>query len=287
MTVVPQLTIAGNNDLASEVARYALASGVANPVYLWRDIRDPLPARTPMIVLAEPDERAGFARAAVESGVIAVSLPLPDPDAELTRAIEAGTLRQLSPLHGLPALDRLHRDARERREGRRYGIYAAHRLPRNHAGRADAALNDLVSFVAALGDGRVEHVRATSADLGESTTGWFVLARFVSGTIATIEVSPVLPDADEPHGEVLIEVTGSEVVLRAEPERQSVEVRASTGVRSYPWYAGPEPSLTGAAMDLLEHGSLDDQMAILDLTRSIEPAAQSDGIVTPPGRTQP
>lgn len=281
MTATPQLTIAGNNDLAAEMSRHALASGTADPVYLWRDARDPLPAPTPVIVLSEMGERASFGRAAIEAGLTVVTLPIPDPEEDLERAVESGQLRQISRLHGVPALSRLHRDARDRQDGRRYGIYAAHRLPANNYQAVPEALREVVAFVATLGDGTLEHVRATTASFGHGTDGWFVLAQFANGTIATLEVSAVLPESDSPHGELLVEVTGSAGVLRAEPERQSVVGQGTNGVIRHPWYADPHGPLLERAMDLVEDDSREGQVAGMKLMRAVGAAAESDGLVRP------
>ncbi len=253
MSNEPTLTIAGNNDLASETARHAIASGVADPVYLWKSIDAPLVSAAPALILADADERAGFARAALGAGIPVVSLPIDNPDDAIVQAMLDGRLRLMSRLHGLPALDRLYTDCEAELYGRRYGVFAAHRLPRNAVQDLEPALCDLVVYVASLIDSPLVRLSATTSNLDTSSTAaWFLLARFADDTIATIEVGAMLPEADDAGGELLVEVTGSDAVLRAEPERQSILVNRSGGHEWMAWYAAAPEFLLRRAVSLLK-----------------------------------
>jgi hypothetical protein len=248
------LTIAGDNDLASESARHAISAGLGDPVYLWRSIQDPLVSAAQVVILADAEERAGFAATALEAGLKVISLPIRDLDDDLTAAIRDGRLQFMSRLHGLPTLARLQHDARPPALGRRYGVFAAHRLPATFADDLDDTVDDLVTYCCSLIDAPLTRISATAADLGTpSTAGWFVLARFADDTIATIEVSAVLPDAGDPNGELTVEVTGSDSVLRAVPEQQSVVINGSQGFQRSAWYADPSAFLLQRATQLLEH----------------------------------
>lgn len=251
MSNQPALTIAGDNDLSTNAARHAIAAVPDDPVYLWRSIADPVVSKAPVVVLADVAERAGFAQAALDAGIPAVSLPIKDPDVDLKQAIADGRLRLMSRLHGLPTLARLQQDAMNGTVGRRYGVFASHRIPVNFADELDDVVDDLVTYCCSLIDAPLSRVSVTTSDLGTpETAGWFILARFADETIATIEVAAVLPEADEPAGELLIEVTGSDAVLRAAPEQQGVLIRGAEGVSRSNWYAEPSDFLLQRATQL-------------------------------------
>jgi hypothetical protein len=264
MSNEPELTIAGNNDLSSDTARHAISSGLADPVYLWRSTEDPLVTQAPVLVLADKDDRQGFARAAIDAGASVISLPILEPDEHVEKSVLDGSLRLMSSLHGLPTIARLIADCQSGAYGRRYGVYAAHRLPRNSSDQLSESIADLGTLVTSLVDSPLNRVSTTEAPFG-----WFVLARFADDTIATIEVSAVLPEVHEPNGELLVEVTGSEAVLRAEPERQSVIVNGNAGYQRMPWYAGPEETLLNHALRLLQQRDLGAQRSALDLLAAI------------------
>jgi hypothetical protein len=280
MSSDPKLTIAGNNDLASDSARHAISSGMADPIYLWRSTEDPIVGTSPIVILADPNERAGFARAALEAGIPAVTLPPSDLDEDLKEAVIDGRIKFMSQLHGLPTLARLAVDCRARQYGRRYGVFAAHRLPRNYAGNLDNALNDLLVYVCTLIDSRLIRVSATLIETEGSSAGWFILARFADDTIATIEVGAFLPRAEDPNGDLLIEVTGSEAVLRAEPERQSVIVNGDAGYQRLPWYADPSQSLLRCAHEILDRDDSDQHVSAFELIRHVGAAASSDEAIS-------
>ena len=284
MSNEPTLTIAGNNDLASETARHAISSGVADPVYLWKSIEAPLVSAAPAIILADADERAGFARAALDAGIPFVSLPIDDPDEAIVQAILDGRLRLMSRLHGLPALDRLYGDCQANLHGRRYGVFAAHRLPRNAIQDLETALCDLVVYVASLIDSPLVRLSATTSNLDTSTTAaWFLLARFADDTIATIEVSAMLPEGDDANGELLVEVTGSDMVLRSEPERQSILVNCPGGHERMAWYAAPPEFLLRRAVSLLTStDSSRSRSALHIMQRRVEAARSERSVPVPP-----
>lgn len=277
MSNQPTLTIAGDNDLATEAARHAISTGSGDPVYLWRTIEDPLVSTAPVVILADGPERAGFARVALDAGLTVVSLPIQNPDEQLEQAIRNGKLRQISRLHGLPTLARLQKDALSGAIGRRYGVFAAHRVPANFAGDLGEMVDDLITCCCTLIDAPLTRVSATRSDLGTpATAGWFILARFADDTIATIEVAAVLPESEDPNGELLIEVTGSDAVLRAAPEQQGVVVNSSSGHQRSAWYADPSGFLLHAANRLLPDGAFTSSVSAMTLMRERFAAAERD-----------
>lgn len=276
MSSEPKLTIAGDNDLASDAARHAISSGLADPVYLWRTIDDPIVGAAAVVILADVPERAGFARSALNAGLPVVSLPIDQPDEQIAQAVFDGGLRFLSSLHGLPTMARLASDCSAGLYGRRYGVFAAHRLPRNAADLVPACLCDLVVYVCSLVESPMVRLSATASTLGGKTTAaWFLLVRFADDTIATIEVGALLPDADESTGELLVEVTGSEAVLRAEPERQAVITVGSDGLQRQSWYAEPSEWILTHAVKLLESSSAPQQRSLSNIWTLLHEAARS------------
>jgi hypothetical protein len=271
----PKLIIAGDNDLASDSARYAISSGQADPVYLWRSMSDPIVAATPVVVLADPAERAEFARTAIDAGLSAVSLPIAEPDERIEQAVLDGKLTFISSLNGLPTIARLVADNQAGVFGRRYGVYAAHRLPRNFVDQLDETLADLTVLVASMIDSPLKQLSATMTPFGR-----FVLARFDDETIATIEVSAVLPPADEPNGELLVEVTGSDAVLRAEPERQSILINSSGRVSRQAWYAEPSEFLLSTALASVNGSPSDASTSALRLSQHLREASASEHSIT-------
>jgi hypothetical protein len=277
MSNAPTLTIAGDNDLASEAAQHAISSGIGDPVYLWRSIEDPLVSKAPVVILADPPERAGFARVVLDAGLTAVTLPLQNPEQNLQQAILDGQLRQMSRLHGLPTIARLQSDVHSGAPGRRYGVFAAHRIPANFADDLEEVVDELITCTCSLIDAPVTRISATRSDLGTSTTaGWFILARFADDTIATIEAAAVLPESDDPSGELLIEVTGSNAVLRAAPEQQGVVVNTASGGFRSSWYAEPSEFLMRRAQPLLERDDRVISVSAMNLIRRRVEAAQME-----------
>jgi hypothetical protein len=275
MSGEPKLTVAGNNDLASEAARHAISSGLADPVYLWRTIEDPLVSTSPVIILADRDERSGFAQIALEAGLSVVSLPISDPDEQLGQAILDGRLNLISSLHGRPTMARLHEDCQSAAFGRLYGVFAAHRLPRNFAAECDAALQDLIVYVCSIIDSSLVRLSVTAA---EGAT--FAITRFADDTIATIEVGALLPESADPNGELLVEVTGSDAVLRAEPERQAVIINGKDGFERQSWYDGPAEWLLNHALNMLGSDNVSQQRPLSNISKLLREAAQSSGAVS-------
>ena len=281
MSNEPNLVIAGDNDLASETARHAISAGMADPVYLWRTTDDPLVSQAPVVILADPPERLGFARMALDAGNQVVSLPITDADQQIDDAVTAGRCSLVSRLHGLPTMSRLAADCRSGSYGRRYGVFAAHRIPVNFASELEDALFNLLVYVASLIDSPLVRVSATTSELGGQTTAaWFIIARFADDTIATIEVTAVLPESDQPNGELVVEVTGSDAVLRAEPERQSVMVNGSNGLRKFPWYAEPPEFLLAQALTMLQDKRVESHVSAMRLLQRSGDAAVSDQAVS-------
>ncbi len=129
-----------------------------------------------------------------------------------------------------------------------YGGYASHRVESltTREELSEFGLLPVLSVMLALFPGPVERVWATTANILSSAEpdAWFVHIRFADDRLVTIEVLAVndLNTGDE----LLVEITGSEKVLRVEPMRQSVWVERwnEPSIRRL-WWEIPAERLVG------------------------------------------
>lgn len=109
--------------------------------------------------------------------------------------------------------------------GHVYGLFVSLRVSRERRGqRAQvAALLPALSLSLFLFSNEVVRVQATRASLLQEDDAWFVHLRLADETLVTIEAMATLPSDASP--ELLVELTGADAVLRAEPTRQAVQVQ--------------------------------------------------------------
>jgi hypothetical protein len=280
MSEVKSIVVAGSTDLADRVVDIA-SRRASLDVARWRSTDDSLVSTAPVFVVADSADRPAFTADALESGAEVVTLPLADSEGGFDEAIRAGKVRQISQLNGIPALAYLQEQMHTGYRGTRYGIFAAHRLPRASEFNPLERLNDLLVYVVSLIGVGVRSVRVTPAAFtGDEPDSWFVLARFDDDTVATVEVSTVLPAGSSDPGSLLVEVTGSDVVLRAEPERQAVRLNLERESTTASWYADLAGGLLDAAVRVLEHDQVDTQVAVAALLRAVDTAAANSGRLT-------
>jgi predicted dehydrogenase len=120
-----------------------------------------------------------------------------------------------------------------------YGCFTSFRITRGHDSEfvAHNALLPALAVTLHLLPAPVTRVHATRASLLAGDDAWFVTLRLADETIVTVEALAVLDPAGGIGRDVLIEVTGSERVLRAEPKHQSVVVESlGTAARLHPWW---------------------------------------------------
>ncbi len=120
-----------------------------------------------------------------------------------------------------------------------YGCFTSFRIARGSDSESVAhnALLPALAVTLALLPSPVTRVHCTRASLLTDNDAWFVTLRLADDTIVTIEALAVLDPAEGLGRDVLIEVTGSERVLRAEPKRQSVVVESlGSAARLHPWW---------------------------------------------------
>jgi predicted dehydrogenase len=123
--------------------------------------------------------------------------------------------------------------------GRVYGCFTSFRIARGHDGESVAhnALLPALGVTLHMLPAPITRVHATRASLLAGDDAWFVTLRLADETIVTIEALAVLDPAEGLGRDILIEVTGSERVLRAEPNRQSVVVESlGAATRHHPWW---------------------------------------------------
>lgn len=123
--------------------------------------------------------------------------------------------------------------------GRLYGCFTSFRVARGVAGDhvTMRALLPAIAVTLDLLPSPIVRAHARRASLFAANDAWFVTLRCADETIATIEALAVLDPADGLSRDLLVEVTASERVLRAEPMRQSVVVEPlGAAATTYPWW---------------------------------------------------
>lgn len=152
-------------------------------------------------------------------------------------ALHAGGGRVVPLYAAFEAVEEIAKELNAGSVGRIYGCYASLRVPRGVSGE-DLISNALIPAVALVLDllpGQPERVWARCATLMTSDDAWFVTIRFDDEVIATIEAMATIDTT--PDRELLVELTGSERVLRAEPTRQAVVVeRLGDASVTAPWW---------------------------------------------------
>jgi hypothetical protein len=123
--------------------------------------------------------------------------------------------------------------------GRIYGCFTSFRVNRGQDSQS-VDFNALLPALAVTFDllpGDISRVHATRASLMAENDAWFVTIKLADETILTIEAMAVLDPAEGINRDVLVEVTASERVLRAEPKRQSVVVESlGSASKVHPWW---------------------------------------------------
>jgi predicted dehydrogenase len=121
--------------------------------------------------------------------------------------------------------------------GRIYGLFGSFRVERDTSGETliSSALLPIVALALDLLPGQVTRVWARRVSLFAADDAWFVTLRLADETIITLEA--MASNASGSGRELLVEVTGSDLVLRAEPMRQSVVVESLERPASvHPWW---------------------------------------------------
>lgn len=243
----------------------------------------PFPTSANLVLcLEEPGERVGVVKNAVAAGFPVVTLPLPDGGRSVRMVVQAGSVVQVSPLLGFGAITEMLWQAREGALGQPYGVFASYRVSQPVADPFGDLGVSLLAVVADLLDGPIARAQVTKAALhGKDPDAWFVIAKTQSGLIATIEFGRLLSTNSSLEQQLIVEATGSERVLRAEPTRQAVTIKMSNGrTRESGWWA---PLATGFFQSVLSAVKQPDSARedrLLSLVAAVRQAEKSGQPVT-------
>ncbi len=155
-------------------------------------------------------------------------------------AILSSAVERVAPYYSaFEAIEEIKRTIDAGDAGRVYGCFTSFRVQRGSS-TDDVTFRALLPALAVTLDllsQPVTRVHARKASLLASDDGWFVTVRLADETIATVEALAVLDPAAGLDRDLLVEVTASDRVLRAEPMHQSIVVEplANTGVRHSWW----------------------------------------------------
>jgi predicted dehydrogenase len=151
--------------------------------------------------------------------------------------LESNATRVVPFYAAFEAIETLKRALDAGEVGKVYGLFGSFRVERGMSA-VDLRFSALLPIVALALDllpQQVVSVFARPAPLFADDDAWFVTLRLDDETIVSLEA---MASADAAGGrEMLIEVTGSDRVLRAEPFRQSVVVeRLGAAPSARPWW---------------------------------------------------
>lgn len=151
--------------------------------------------------------------------------------------VYTSTVRHVIPYFGaFEAIEALQQAIDSGETGRVYGCYASMRVPRGSS--ADAlvagAVGPILAVCRDLLPTQVARVWATRASLFAKDDAWFITLRLADDTLVTIEA---LASAGASSRELLVEVTGADRVLRAEPTAQGIRVEPiGNEAMVWPWW---------------------------------------------------
>lgn len=143
----------------------------------------------------------------------------------------------VSPLYGFRVLEEAARAVQSGEAGKIYGFFGSYRLERGSTPEElrDQALVPLLAYALEIFHSTVERVMVRRASLLTSDDAWFVTLRLADDTLLTLEAMATRPEGA--GAQILVEITGSEQVLRVEPTRQSVVIeRVDAPARALPWW---------------------------------------------------
>lgn len=152
-------------------------------------------------------------------------------------SVYASTVQHVVPyFNAFEAIDDVQRAIAGGSVGKVYGCYASMRVPRGTSPDAlvAGAVGPILAVCRDLLPQPVARVWARRAALFAPDDAWFITLRLADETIVTIEA---LASGAASSREILIEVTGSERVLRAEPTAQGIRVEPlAREPMIWPWW---------------------------------------------------
>jgi len=259
-------------DSLAHAARYRPGIRLAGRV----DPGAPLPDADRLIGAgSSSSERAAVVALALAAGRRIAMPPLLALDDEARRALASGSIVQVSPLVGYAPLREVAERVRRGEIGRPYGLFALHHLPRDAAADLDARLADLLHYVLEVLESPVVRVYARrSALFGEQNDTWHSILHLAGEMLVTLEVAACLSAGWPEPERLLVEVTGSDAVLRAEPTRQAVHATKRDGLtRAVPWWPDPTAGYLEAALARLEQPDPPSELRYLEVLSALLSAA--------------
>ncbi len=220
-------------------------------------------------------ERVSVAAMALDMGCRLAVPPLPAMDERGREALASGLVVQVSPLLGYAPLRELAERVHRGELGRRYGLFAGYHFARNAPTPVDDAFADLLHYaLEALERRPVEVYARRSALCGDQADAWHAVLRLEDETLVTLEAVAALP-ADGPEAErLLVEATGSDAVIRAEPTRQAVVSIGRSGLtQAVPWMPEPGERYLEAALTRLEQPDPPREVRTFETLRALWAAA--------------
>lgn len=188
-------------------------------------------------VAAELTEAARYVEAPTTLTVSTMPAEMPNTAIATGTALLADSARSVvSPLYGFRVVEEAARAVQSGEAGNIYGFFGSYRLERDTAPEIrDQALVPLLVYALEIFHSTVERVMVRRASLLASDDAWFVTLRLADETLLTLEAMATRAAGSGPQ--VLVEITGSEQVLRAEPTRQSVVVEHTDApAGTLPWW---------------------------------------------------
>ena len=167
-----------------------------------------------------------------------------DPDETPASAIATGAAllaeearSAVSQLYGFRVFEEAARAVQSGEAGKIYGFFGSYRLERGASPDElrDDALVPLLAYALEIFHSTVERVMVRRASLLAPNDAWFVTLRLADETLLTLEAMAARPTGAGPQ--ILVEITGSDQVLRAEPTRQSIIIeRTDAPAQALPWW---------------------------------------------------
>lgn len=174
---------------------------------------------------------------AADLGVVARYVDIPSPITVTTevdgiRKADIGTghgllgdvSRPVSTLFGFRVLEDLAAAVRASTPGKVYGCFGSYRISRDASSDevTHDALLPLLAYTLELFGSPITRIAARRASLFKPNDAWYVTIRLADEVLLTLEAMASTSPTASP--EILVEITGSDQVLRAEPTRQAVTV---------------------------------------------------------------
>lgn len=165
-----------------------------------------------------------YVQAPQATTIITDAATIPEGAIATGRAMLVENAGQIAPhLLAFRVIDEAARAVHAGEVGQIYGCYGSYRVARGSDPEHVAidALLPLLAVTLEIVQGKVSRVWARKASLLAEGDAWFVTLQ-INAAIVTLEA---MATSDPPNtAELLIEVTGSQKVLRAEPTRQAITV---------------------------------------------------------------